>query len=233
LKTLAKEVITARELLQVGKYKSLALPKLYKRFLGTLPADYQWTMLLHGVAGSGKSTYSLVLAKDLAKFGQVLYGNFEEAIGPTLQEKIKVVHRKGESLGYIQRIHFLKKNTESELWRQLDTGLYRFCVVDSLSQITNSDKKITEFWSKIMQYPKVSFILISHARRAKDGKKESDYRGMSTIGHIVDINQRVIDGVVWNDKNRYLGKDCSKADGYDVFKNVLVKQSKRNFNRAN
>jgi predicted ATP-dependent serine protease len=221
------EIISARDLLNLTNYKLLALPKEYKRFLGFLPANYQWTMLLHGVAGSGKSTYSLVLAKELAKFGLVLYGNFEEAVGPTLKEKVRIAHKRGSGVNYINRIHFLQKNTEEELWHQLDSDMYKYCIVDSLSQITNSDKKITEFWSKIMQYPNVSFILISHARRAKDGKKESDYRGMSTIGHIVDINQRVIEGVVWNDKNRYLGKDCSQADGYNIFKNAIINQKKR------
>jgi hypothetical protein len=71
----------------------------------------------------------------------------------------------------------------------------------------------------------VSFIFISHARKHKDGKRESDYKGSSVIGHLVDINQRVVDGIVWNDKNRFLGHDCNTAKGYNIFNKRIVSRT--------
>jgi len=97
-------------------------------------------MLLHGIAGSGKSTYSLLFAKELSKFGNVLYGNFEEVIGATLQAKLKLT-----KLNNNNRIHFINPNTEEEFWRHLDNGTYKFAVVDSLSHIADKEKEVSVF----------------------------------------------------------------------------------------
>jgi predicted ATP-dependent serine protease len=215
-------IITARDVLRNKKYKATPLPKHYKQILGNLPDEFQWTMLLHGAEGSGKSTYAMMLAKEFTKRNYVIYGNFEEAIGPTLIEKLKLISKDRTCGEDISKIHLLKNNTESELWRQLNTGKYKYCVVDSLSEITNSDKKIIEFWEKVKKYPKISFILIGYARR-----KDKNYRGMSSIGHIVDINQSVVEGIVWNNKNRFLDSDCEKTDGYNVFKKTLINNRNR------
>jgi Holliday junction resolvasome RuvABC ATP-dependent DNA helicase subunit len=71
-------------------------------------------MLLHGIAGSGKSTYSLIFATELASHGSILYGNFEEAQGPTLQNKINTIKQKYGDFN-LKKIHFLEPNTEEEL----------------------------------------------------------------------------------------------------------------------
>ena len=177
-------------------------------------------MLLHGVPGSGKSTYSLVLAKEFSKYGNILYGNFEEAVGPTLQQKIEVAKLRNE------KIKFLEKNTEQELWKLLATGFYKYCIVDSISEVARNENKVKEFGSKMREYPKTSFILIGHSKKVENNKNDSDYKGVSTLGHLIDINQRIISGVAWNDKNRFLGRDCTKAPGYNFFSDRLVNKRK-------
>jgi predicted AAA+ superfamily ATPase len=82
-------IIRANEILK-ERYEILKLPSMYRLLVGNLPSKKQWNMLLHGIAGGGKSTYALLLAKELSKFSNVLYGNFEENIGPTLQAKLKL-----------------------------------------------------------------------------------------------------------------------------------------------
>lgn len=213
-------VIRASELLK-ERYVALPLSKSYKQILGKLPREKKWNMLLHGIAGSGKSTYSLVLALELASFGNTLYGNFEEALGPTLQNKISTVMKKYSNKNF-SKIRFLADNTVDSFWTELSKNPYKYCIVDSVSHIAATPKKILEFWNKSSEYPNTSFIFISHAKKTKDGKRESDYKGTSAIGHLVDINQRVVDGVVWNDKNRFLGMDCTKAPGYNIFSKQLV-----------
>ena len=37
---------------------------------------------------------------------------------------------------------------------------------------------------------------------------------------------RIIAGVAWNDKNRFLGRDCTKAPGYNFFSDRLVNKLK-------
>jgi predicted ATP-dependent serine protease len=213
--------VSVNELLSM-KFRELPLSRKFQLVLGKVPYSKQWLMLLHGTPGSGKSTYSLVLAKELSKFGNILYANFEEAVGPTLQKKIEVAKLRNE------KIKFLGNNTVSELWRQLNNGIYKYCIVDSISEVAKSEKKVSEFGSKLREYPFTSFILIGHATKAQNGKNESDYKGVSTLGHLIDINQRIVNGVAWNDKNRFLGKDCSKAHGYNFFKNNLTMIKNKN-----
>jgi predicted ATP-dependent serine protease len=205
-------IVKANEILK-ERYDILKLSINFKAILGNLPAKKQWTMLLHGIAGGGKSTYALLFAKELSKFANVLYGNFEEAVGATLQAKLKLT-----KLDNNKRIHFIEPNIESEFWKILDSGIYKYAVVDSLSHIANQEKQVGIFWEKVRKYPNVSFIFICHALKSKDGKTETNYRGASTLGHIVDINQRVVDGVVWNDKNRLLGKETKKVKGFQIFR---------------
>jgi len=209
-------IIEANEILK-ERYEVLKLSVMFRNIVGNLPASEQWAMLLHGIAGSGKSTYALLFAKELSNFGNVLYGNFEEAVGCTLQAKLKLTKLENN-----RKIHFIKPNTEDEFWKLLDTKLYKYAVVDSLSHIADREKQVSLFWNKVRQRPNISFIFICHALKSKDGKTETNYRGASTLGHIVDINQRVVDGIVWNDKNRLLGKEANKTKGFHIFRKVLV-----------
>ena len=209
-------ILKANEILR-ERYETLKLSGCLKSIMGNLPADKQWTMLLHGIAGGGKSTFALLLAKELTKFGNVLYGNFEEAIGITLQSKLKLT-----KLDNNKKIHFIEPNTENEFWKLLDTKIYKYAIVDSLSHIASQEKQVAMFWNKVKEHPNTSFIFICHALKSRDGKRETNYRGASTLGHIVDINQRVVDGVVLNDKNRLLGKETKTSKGYNVFRKMLV-----------
>lgn len=209
-------VVKANEILK-QRYEILKLPNNFKSILGNLPVNIQWTMLLHGIAGSGKSTYSLLFAKELLKFAHVIYGNFEESVGATLQAKLKLT-----KLNDNKRIHFIEPNTQEEFWKLLDTGLYKYAIVDSLSHIADKEKQVLLFWEKVKAHPKISFVFICHALKSKDGKRETNYRGAATLSHIVDINQRVVDGNVWNDKNRLLGKETKKAKGFNIFKRTLI-----------
>ena len=209
-------IIEANEILK-ERYEVLKLSNNFRNIMGSIPARNQWTMLLHGIAGSGKSTYALLFAKELSNFGNILYGNFEEGVGATLQSKLKLTKLQNN-----KKIHFIEPNTEDEFWKLLDTKLYKYAVVDSLSHIADREKQVSLFWEKVRERPNISFIFICHALKSKDGKSETNYRGASTLGHIVDINQRVVDGIVWNDKNRLLDRDSNKIRGFHIFRNVLV-----------
>ena len=212
-------IVSANEILRV-RYEVLKLSTMFKAIMGNIPSKKQWTMLLHGIAGGGKSTFALLLGKELSKFGNVLYGNFEESVGATLQAKLKLTKLENN-----KKMHFLSPNTEEEFWELLDSKVYKYAIIDSLSHIARQEKQAATFWDKVRERPDTSFIFICHALKSKDGKRETNYRGASTLGHIVDINQRVVDGVVWNDKNRLLGKESKKAKGFHIFRKVLISQN--------
>ena len=209
-------ILKANEILK-ERYNILKLSGNLKDIMGNLPQHKQWNMLLHGIAGGGKSTFALLLAKELTKFGNVLYGNFEEAVGLTLQAKLKLANLKNNN-----RIHFLVPNTETEFWKLLDTKIYKYAIVDSLSHIAGQEKAVATFWNRVREHPNINFIFICHALKSKDGRSETNYRGASTLGHIVDINQRVVEGIVWNDKNRLLGKETKTAKDFHIFRKILV-----------
>ena len=181
-------IIKANEILKES-YRFLKLSTAFSYIMGNLPSEKQWTMLLHGIAGSGKSTFALLFAKELTRFSNVLYGNFEERVWATLQAKLKLTNLKDN-----RRIHFIEPNTEEIFWDELGSGIYKFAVVDSLSHIASQEKQVAMFWERVREHPKINFIFICHALKSKDGKTETNYRGASTLGHIVDINQRVVEG---------------------------------------
>ena len=209
-------VVRASEILR-ERHNELKLSVPFRLTMGHLPSSKQWTMLLHGIAGGGKSTFALLLAKELSRFGNVLYGNFEERVGATLQAKLKITKMNNNN-----RIHFMDPNREDAFWELLSRNTYKYAIVDSLSHIASHEKQVVAFWERVKEHPNISFIFICHALKSRDGRTETNYRGASTLGHIVDINQRVVDGVVWNDKNRLLGKDTKKAKGFHIFKRILV-----------
>jgi predicted PilT family ATPase len=65
-------IVSVSELLKM-RFAELRLSRKLQQVLGKIPAKEQWLMLLHGLPGSGKSTYSLVFAKEFSKYGNILY----------------------------------------------------------------------------------------------------------------------------------------------------------------
>jgi predicted ATP-dependent serine protease len=184
------------------RIKATPLPKEYKDFLGEIPLEIGWTILLFGGAGSGKSSYALKLSNILARHGRILYSNNEESLhGCTLQEKIRrlkiipkniyFINEGNESLSFDESLNKIK--------RHLNTKRYKYCVIDSVTEMCNSRKDVLEILELKNKYSEISFIFIVHA-----DKTEKTYIGPSILKHKVDIAIEFKKGVAYEiGKNRY------------------------------
>lgn len=192
-------------------YKSLRLFSPWREFFQSLPENSQWTCNIYGPSFSGKSTFSLLLASMLEQYGKVLYGNIEEKYqNRTITNKIKSLNIR------FKNCTFLRNSSEEELYEELDTMQYRYCIVDSLTELAPTPSKQTKAIKYLKQkYPNTSFIFILHA-----DKTETTYIGSSSMKHIPDIVLSVKDTIVYTVKNRF--RSAKKYDKFSIFKKQVL-----------
>jgi predicted ATP-dependent serine protease len=70
------------------EFKELLISAIFQELLG-LPSP-NFCSIIHGIAKSGKSSFCLKLAQELAQFGKVLYISSEELISKSLQDRIRM-----------------------------------------------------------------------------------------------------------------------------------------------
>lgn len=92
------------------------LPRQFLDFLGNIPRTKQTNILIEGSSGCGKSTFSLMLASTLAKFGRVFYHSTEE--GPdsgTFRHRINLLGCSMHNIESINRqeVSLLKSSPET------------------------------------------------------------------------------------------------------------------------
>lgn len=171
------------------------MPSDWKQFLGDVPGNAQWTMLVYGPSFGGKSTFSLIFANMLARTGDVLYINSEESLkGGTLQDKLRRLKVSS------QNIFFLDTNNYEDYVNELKTGKYKYVFYDSISKFAKSTgRKILEIYNEHKDYPNVSFVYILFS--TKDGK---NFKGDADLKFLSEITIRVENLVAdCSEKNRY------------------------------
>lgn len=190
--------VTLKDAMKI-RVRPLPLARRWRTFLGDVPRDLGWSMLIYGCSFGGKSSFALKFAQELAYHGAVLYINAEEDTGKgTLQRKARTLNV------YSNNIVFSDTKKLEKVKELLDTGLYKFVFLDSLSAMAHSRAELLEIFSLKDLYPKVSFIYILHF-----DKSEKVYIGPSTLKHDVDIalsvNNKKTDKIklATTDKNRY------------------------------
>ncbi len=202
------QMVTAGKSLK-DPLNQLFIPKVmltepFASFLGNL--TYPFKMLVWGLPGSGKSTFCMQLANQLAAHQHVVYVAGEEALGsPTLLDK----QRRTLSKANAERCLFINRLPKStDEWKgalQIGHPLRpygsRVVFYDSVTKLDISpfyvDAAANDF--QLPDFAKwVSHIFITHAH--KDGQQ---YRGDGSWGHEVDIIVRVEKGIATTEKNRF------------------------------
>lgn len=197
--------------------KFIRLKPNLQRFLGYLPTDEQWSLSLYGEAGSGKSTFALIVADQLAHNGKVLYVTNEEnpksgSIGAR-SDRAKMTRK--------NNVDLLETKSPQAMWDALANTQYKFCIIDSINEFFDQDenqvpaKKITK---QRERFPNVSFVLISqtNTKGKAAGGKSAAFRA-DVIVYCYQINKKKpMDGcLAVLEKYRY----GSTTQSYSIFGN--------------
>lgn len=182
-------VIPAQEL-GSKRYNALKLDR-YADLVGDIEPGF--VMQLWGRGGSGKSTFAIDFANELAKHGKVVYVSAEESFGKTISDRIKRVNATHKNL-------MIANWDEQGEWTALKDFLVKhgisYVIIDSLSVVDPNSKKAEGFrkWAKEKQ---IGLIFITHAT------KTGQYKGNSMVQHGVDIEIEAYEGKLRVNKTRY------------------------------
>jgi predicted ATP-dependent serine protease len=159
-------------------YAVLPLPAPYDALLGKLPRTAQFSLLLYGENGTGKSTLSLRLAELFARITnkRVLYNGNEEPV-ETGTLKLRL-----DMLGiHDRRIDFLDSKIFADLEAYLKSGQYAYAFVDSVNNYDVPDTRVLQLQ---YDFPAISFVFLSQMN------KSGQSRASETLKHLVSAVYR-------------------------------------------
>ncbi len=195
------------------KVKPLNMPLKWNKFLGQIPSNVQWTMLLTGPSFGGKSSFALKLADMLSRSGRVLYINAEENLaGGTIQSKARALKISSPT------IHFWDNCELNSIKQQIDTGKYKFVIMDSISKIAMFNQKtVMDLFMLHNDYKEQAISFISVLFSLKGGKS---FKGENDVLHLAEVVIHAEDGIAdCHTKNRYLYKKIKKDMEFPIFNN--------------
>lgn len=138
-----------------------------------------WKMLVYGRPGSGKSTFAFKFSRGYQ--GRVLYVAVEEGFSESLKQKILLNEVRGDFyISDAQEAREVKMDVE-----EIGPGLL---VIDSISAS-----------SEILIDNSLDFAQMWICHSLKSG----DYKGNSSLGHVVDLIVKMENGVAKVEKNRF------------------------------
>lgn len=174
-------VLTAEEMAN-RQFERLDFTHPYNTLFGKPATNF--TMMVHGEPGAGKTTFLLKFAKYLAEtFGRVLYITSEEFSASTMTDKINdLIYPYPENLEFAASL------------REPILSNYNFIILDSVNDL---GLRIQDFKALKKDNPNSAFILI--LQHTKDGQ----YRGGKDWEHEVEIAGSVESGVITVYRNRY------------------------------
>jgi predicted ATP-dependent serine protease len=187
---LGNKIISSQRLEQMV-FKALNFQGKWREFIGQ--PSIEFFMVIHGRAGSGKSTFSVQFAYYLAEnFGSVLYISGEEGFSKTLKDKVVSNEAISENL-YFADLHNLE-----EILTNVPSNRFNFIIVDSLNNL-----KIDVFGIRRMRETFKGSAMIAITQSTKDGKM----RGSNEVIHDCDIEVMVEKGEAKSIKNRFQPTD--------------------------
>lgn len=172
-------MMSAADMMNVS-YQTLLFEGDYQKLIGKPQVNF--SLMVWGNPGSGKSTFSLGFANYLAsKFGKVAYLSSEEYGSYTLQDKLKRVGSISDKLFFIKDLAQFNKD-------------FQFLVIDS---VNNFGLELEQFTQLRKQHPSAGIILVMQAT------KGGQFKGSKAWEHDVDTVIELDNGKAFTTKNRF------------------------------
>jgi len=149
-----------------------------KNLFGNLLSDNK--VFVQGVAGQGKSTFSIIFADDLAKNGKVLYVLAEEKADTRLQERLKRNNINSDNIDILQTRDF------DVIKEYVASGKYSAIILDSHNELVNVSQNELVEWIK-----DIPFVIVIISRMEKTGKRAL---GSSNWTYVIDTVVEVANG---------------------------------------
>ena len=138
-------------------FKQLPLSPRFEKLIGIPTPNFN--SIIYGKAKSGKSSFALQLAEELAPVGKVLYVSSEELISKTLQDRIKMNNITHE------RIRFIGVRDVEQIERLITRAHPRFIFIDSVQICGMTFREFERMKNKVFKNRK-SWHLISQTTNA-------------------------------------------------------------------
>lgn len=169
----AKNVMSLRDL-QKARFKTLQFEGNWKDLMGT-PQE-QFSMMIYGQSGQGKSTFAINFSEYLANnFGAVLYNSAEEGINLTLQDKMKNLKSDDLFISHQKDFNSMKK--------YLKNSQCKFVVLDSVNHMNLTPENVEEL--RAMDKTR-GFISIHQVTKTGEFKGDNKFLHNCDIEIVVD-----------------------------------------------
>lgn len=153
------------------------------------PED-NFSMIIYGKSGNGKTEAEVMICKELTKFGNVYFNSTEQGISRSLQTSW-IRNKMEEVDGKIQIAH--KESYDTMITRLKRKKSAKVVFIDSIQHSGIS----YDMWKSLrLMFPKKIFVLISHATPSGSEPKGA---AAYDIKYDVDIKCQVLDFVLYPD----------------------------------
>jgi hypothetical protein len=144
--------------LMAKKFKRIPFLGQWMKSLGNPEPNGSW--IVWGESGHGKTTFLLMLAKELTKYGKVAYDTLEEGARLSMQEALRTTEIDTDP-SVTKKMIILNRESITELKERLKKKKHPiFVFIDSL-QYANLTK--VSYMKLLEEHSDVLFIFISHA----------------------------------------------------------------------
>ncbi|MBD5337701.1 MAG: AAA family ATPase [Bacteroides sp.] len=159
---MGKRAYSPRDVL-TKKYRTIPWDGRWRESFGEVPENELW--FISGASASGKSSFVMQLAKELTKYGTVLYGSYEEGISQSFQNRLKR-ERMQERQG---RFRVITEDTFEELCERLSKPKSaKFVIIDSFQESGLTYAQAMELRER---FGRKTFIYISQEHKGEPAGK--------------------------------------------------------------
>lgn len=148
------------------KFKDITFEGAWRNLLGEPEISGAW--IIWGQSFNGKTSFSMQLAKELTKYGKVLYNSLEEGARKSMKQSIERHHMQEVK----RRFHIIQESIDTLKVRLRKRRSADIIFIDSLQY---SDLNKAEYKKLKTEFNDKLFIFISHAEGKQPKGRFADF----------------------------------------------------------